>query len=245
MYFNVYGKKYFFQQTGFSKVTITSTGIGVGTETPTFPLHITTYVASTQTYKFLNHGGIGGVGTYTNNYSIYCNNAICASEFDAISDQRIKTNIKNLGSAIDMEINIRHGLIAQEVENIIPSLVNYSYGVIDNIKTEFNINDINIYNDIVTLELNNLDIIQGDKLEISDIDNGINSNIRTVDIIEVSDNNFSFIDSKINTNKNLYISGKHVNDFHAIDYMGLIPILIKSIQELTERVNILESKLVI
>ena len=99
---------------------------------------------------------------------------------------------------------------------------------------------------IVTLELKNLDIIQGDKLKISDIDkDGISSNIRTVDILNKSDNKFSFIDSKIDTNKNLHISGKHVNDFHAIDYMGLIPILIKSIQELTEKFNILESKLVI
>ena len=69
------------------------------------------------------------------------------SEFDAISDQRIKTNIQNLGSSIDIinqlkpvtfyyknktkyGNNIRHGLIAQEVKNIIPSLV------IDNINTE-------------------------------------------------------------------------------------------------------------
>ena len=85
--------------------------------------------------------------------------------------------------------------------------------------------DIYIYNDSVTLELNNLDIIQGDKLEISDIDNdGITSNIRTVDIIEVSDNDFSFIDSKIDTTKNLFISGKHVDNFHTIDYQGFIPI---------------------
>ena len=78
MYFNLYGKKYCFQQTGFSKVTITSTGIGIGTETPLFPSHITTYIASTQTYKFLNYSGIGGPGSYTNNYSIYCSNAVCA-----------------------------------------------------------------------------------------------------------------------------------------------------------------------
>ena len=101
---------------------------------------------------------------------------------------------------------LRYGLIAQEIKNIIPSLVNYSYGVIDNTTSEFNITDINIYNDKVTLQLNTLDIKQGDKLEISDIDNdGMTSNIRTIDIIEVSDNNFSFIDSKINTNKSLYI----------------------------------------
>ena len=184
---------------------------------------LSTYVASTQTYKFLNYGGIGRPGSYANNYSIYCSNAVCASEFNAISDQRIKSNIQNLNLSIDI-INqlrpvkynyknqnkygstLRYGLIAQEIKNIIPSLVNYSYGVIDNITSEFNITDINIYNDKVTLQLNTLDIKQGDKLEISDIDNdGMTSNIRTVDIIEVSENDFSFIDSKINTNKNLYI----------------------------------------
>ena len=53
------------------------------------------------------YGGVGGPGTYTNNYSIYCSNAICASEFDAISDQRIKTNIQNLGSSIDIINQIR------------------------------------------------------------------------------------------------------------------------------------------
>ena len=138
---------------------------------------------------------------------------------------------------------LRYGLIAQEIKNIIPSLVNLSYGQIDNINTEFNKYDIQKDYDMVTLQLNNLDIKQGDKLEISDIDNyGITSNIRTEDVLEVTDNDFSFIDSKINTNKKLYISGKHVEDFHTIDYIGLIPILIKSIQELTERINILESR---
>ena len=143
-------EKYVFQQTGFSKVTITTTGIGIGTETPTFPLHITTYVASTQTYKFLNYSGIGGPGSYTNNYSIYCSNGVCASEFNAISDAQIKTNIENLELGLDIILqlkpvsynykninrmgnNSKIGLIAQDVEKIIPSIVYSSYGQIHNI----------------------------------------------------------------------------------------------------------------
>ena len=46
------------------------------------------------------------------------------------------------------------------------------------------------------------------------------SNIRTVDISDVSNNEFTFSDSKIDTTKNLFISGKHVNDFHTINYNG-------------------------
>ena len=67
--------------------------------------------------------------------------------------------------------------------------------------------------------------------------------------IYVSNNKFSFIDSKTDTSKNLFISGKHVGDFNALDYMSLIPILIKGMQELNdeikilkERINILESR---
>ena len=89
MYFNLYGKSYYFQQTGFSKVTINSMGIGIGC-TPTSPLQITTYASSSQTYKLLNYSGVGGPGSYTMNYSIMCSYAVCASEFDAVSDQRIK-----------------------------------------------------------------------------------------------------------------------------------------------------------
>ena len=118
--------------------------------------------------------------------------------------------------------NLRYGLIAQEVKEILPNIVNISYGQIDNINTEFNRNDIKKDYDKITLQLDNLDIQKDDKLEICDIDNeGITSNIRTVDIIEVLNNEFSFIDPKTDTTKNLFVSGKHVDDFKTIDYLAL------------------------
>ena len=94
---------------------------------------------------------------------------------------------------------------------------------------------------------NYYDIQIGDKIELCDIDDkGYTSNIRTVDICDISNNNeFSFIDDKIDQNKNIYISGKHTNDFHAIDYIGLIPILIKGMQELTGEITILKNRITI
>ena len=67
------------------------------------------------------------------NYSIYCSYAVCASEFNAISDQRIKTNIENLQLGLDIILQLKPvsynyknitrmgnnnkiGLIAQDVE---------------------------------------------------------------------------------------------------------------------------------
>ena len=158
MYFNLYAKSYYFQQTWFTKVSFNSIGIVI-CYTATIPLQISTYVASTQTYKCLNSGGIGGPGTYTMNYNysiaIVCNFAVCASEYDAFSDERIKINIQNLCSSLDIILqlrpitfnyhnenkygtNIRYGLITQQVKEIVPSIVNLLYGVIDNVNSEFN-----------------------------------------------------------------------------------------------------------
>ena len=90
-----------------------------------------------------------------------------------------------------MGINLRIGLIAHEIKEFLPEIVNQFYGQIDNINTEFNINDIKIDNNKVTLQLNDLDIQEGDKIEICDISqDGITSNTRTVDIIDISNNEF-------------------------------------------------------
>ena len=75
-----------------------------------------------------------------------------------------------------MGINLQIGLIAQEIKQILPEIVNQSYGQIDNINTEFNITDIKIDNNKVILQLNDLDIQEGDKIEICDIsEDGITS----------------------------------------------------------------------
>ena len=70
-------------------------------------MQITTYASSLPTYKFLNYSGVGGPGSYTMNYSIMCSYAVCATEFDAVSNQRIKTNIQNLESSIDIITQLR------------------------------------------------------------------------------------------------------------------------------------------
>ena len=60
------------------------------------------------------------------------------------------------------------------------------------------------------------------------MDEGYISNVRTVDVIEVNEkeNEISFVDSKIDTKRNLFIS-----------------ILFKGIQELNKKINLLESRI--
>ena len=58
-----------------------------------------------------------------------------------------------------------------------PEIVNQSYGQIDNINTEFNINDITIDNNKVTLKLNDLDIKEGDEVRLEMKKKGIKNYI--------------------------------------------------------------------
>ena len=77
MYYKVYSHTCYFQNRRFSNFTISTFGIGC---TPTYPLQISTYATSAQTYKFLNYNGVGGHGSYNQTCSIYCSYTTAASE---------------------------------------------------------------------------------------------------------------------------------------------------------------------
>ena len=103
---------------------------------------------------------MGGPSSDLTNYSIFCSYAICATEFD----ERIKTNIQNLGKSLGIisqlrpvmfvvknKTNVRYELIAQDVKKL-PSIVNLSYGQVHDINIEFIKHDIQMDNDKVTLQ---------------------------------------------------------------------------------------------
>lgn len=81
--------------------TANSNFIGIGTTTPTFPLHVYTTVSATITgqYGYLNsNSNPTGTGSNTSNIpvGIYANGRVVASEIDALSDYRLKTNIQDI-----------------------------------------------------------------------------------------------------------------------------------------------------
>ena len=92
----------------------------------------------TQSYGYLNPGGTTGTSSGTTGYSIQALYRISASEFDAVSDRRLKDEISpfadDLCSSLVDKVDTRHfkmkrdgrykiGFIAQEVEEIIPNAV--------------------------------------------------------------------------------------------------------------------------
>ena len=63
-------------------------------------------------------------------------------------------------------------------------------------------------------------------MEICDINNeGITSKLRTVHISKKSNPKFNLLILK-QMLLNIFISGKHVDDVHTIDYQAIIPIVI-------------------
>jgi hypothetical protein len=129
-------------------LTITTDNrVGIGTTSPAAPLHVSSSVSQyVNSYGYLN---TGGASTFTLNgntsYSIQSDARIRASEFNAISDLRIKKDIALLNTGnqlielnklrpvnyayIDQLVNgnkHKTGFIAQEVEQVNPQFVNKS-----------------------------------------------------------------------------------------------------------------------
>ena len=50
----------------------------------------------------------------------------------------------------------------------------------------------------------------------------VSENIRTVFVLDASSNKFSFIDSKVDARKKIFLSRKYMNDLHAIHYLPFL-----------------------
>ena len=118
--------------------------VGIGTNNPSCPLEVSGSNSLSAAYGYLNSSGeIGTAGPQDNDYSIKASHRIMAAEFNAVSDKRIKTNIKvscgtsDLQKIVSLKVSeynyidsigkgntLQKGFIAQEVEEIIPEAVN-------------------------------------------------------------------------------------------------------------------------
>ncbi len=148
---------------GTERMTITSRGnVGIGTSSPSYPLHISSTAGSgTITSRFFNVGAdnTGSTSSSTHTVSLYCQNGGVwvdnGSSFIASSDKRIKTNVIDITSehAIStiMKLNpitysfidvinngnkITKGFIAQDVEECLPEAVSNQRNFIPNIFTK-------------------------------------------------------------------------------------------------------------
>jgi hypothetical protein len=242
---------------GTERLRINSDGyIGVGTSSPLAPLHVASSASQfVVAYGFLSPGGTG-TGTYnqTISYSIQADGRIRSNEFNAISDIRIKKNIVPLKSNVQLlELNnlrvvnysyidqlangnsIKTGFIAQEVEKVNDRFVNKSTEFIPSVfalvKSALVENEVM---KIITEKPHGF--VKGDVVKF--FAEGKKEVIKTIDEVE-SANEFIVSSWKESTN-NLFIYGKKITDFMAIDFDQITALSVGAIQELSKQIDSLK-----
>jgi hypothetical protein len=230
--------------------------IGIGTNSPEAALHVASSVSQYATsYGFLNTGGAGS-GTYnvTVSYSIQADQRIRAPEFNAISDVRIKNNINRLNtqkqlsdlnklkvvnySYIDQLANgnkIKTGFIAQDVEKVNTQFVNQSTDFIPSVFTLAQ--SAKIENEILNITTEQPHGFQkGD--EVKFYAEGKKEIIKTIEEVK-SPNEFTLKGWDAPTD-NLFVYGKKVADFRAIDFDQITALSVGAIQELSKQIQKLQ-----
>jgi|UPI0004806B1E hypothetical protein len=233
--------------------------VGIGTTSPAVPLHVAPSVTQyVNIYGYLSQTNAqGSYGAYTNvNYSIQADGRIRAPEFNAISDARIKKGIAQLNSQslltdlnklkvinysyIDQLANgnkNKTGFIAQEVEKVNSQFVNQS--------TDF-IPSVYDLAKSSTLENGVLKIttgkphgfVKGDVVKF--FAEGKKEVIKTIDEVSSPD---SFSVKEWNEPLyNLFVYGKKVADFRAIDFDQITALSVAAIQELSKQIEKLKQE---
>lgn len=114
--------------------------MGIGASSASFPLDVQATVNSNQSYGYLNSLGNVGTASGTNSYSIRATGRVLASDFNAVSDARLKDVQFSLDSNVALHAITQLnpvsfvwksnptgqpilGFLAQEVEQVIPNAV--------------------------------------------------------------------------------------------------------------------------
>jgi predicted acyltransferase (DUF342 family) len=171
-----------------------------------------------------------------------------ADDYLLSSDVRVKNNITSLNIdtclnfiettplisynlKYDAKQRLRYGFMAHKIEefdkNITKNVVDY----IPTIAKNLVVNDRK-------LKFINHGLVAGDMVKLMTP----NKETDVVSIIKVTQNTFT-INTDIYNNQNVYVYGKQIPDFKAIDYTQLFAMSVGAIQKLIERVGTLEEKL--
>jgi hypothetical protein len=234
------------------QVYLASNGrVGIGTTSPTNGLLEVNGEgpASVVSYGFLNPAGnIGTVAGVNVGYSIWASGRIRASEFNAMSDARVKTILQRTEQntlldivnkltvteyayvdSIERGSRSKQGFIAQEIEAVYPNAVSKSTDFVPNL---FELSIVSGYDEETGITIISLKkehgLAVGDEVKLITTEEKI-----AVDVVEVIDFK-TFAVRMEKKHSEVFVYGKKVNDFRAVDYDQIFSIGIGAIQELSK-----------
>jgi len=244
--------------TAEAKMVVNGNGyVGIGTTSPGFPLEVSGYVSQNYSnYGYLTDNGAGTQSPSSDNWvSIKAEQRVVANKFTALSDERIKTNIKSSNSKTDLkkvnQLNIvdynyidkpskgtqvEKGVIAQEVEYIIPEAVNIHSEIIPDIfVTALEIKSTGENTLIEISKEHNLQ--KGDMLRLI-----TKSEQLETEVVEILSKT-CFAVKLEQTPESIFVYGKKVDDFRAVNYDYIFSTGIGAIQELSKQNEKLRSEI--
>ena len=232
--------------------------VGIGTNSPQATLDVNGFVNSSSggSYGFLNNAGATGTAAAgSNNYSIKASHRILASEFNANSDRRIKNIIGPADNLSDLDIlkklqvtnyklidsmsqgnQLVKGFIAQQVNEVYPQAFSKRTDVVPSIYCLSNQTSLDINNKTLTVVLKKKHGLQpGDKVRLFSAER-----MEDKEVLAVTDEySFTVKDWQINTagllpDQQVFVYGKEVGDFGALDYNKIFSLGISAIQQLAK-----------
>ena len=224
-----------------------SGNVGIGTTTPTQAKLVVMGTASSTLngYGYTNRNGASATNTNTTaNYSIFANDRIAASEFNAFSDERIKISLGRSDNATDLqtllgiEITDYHykdvigkgdaphkKVIAQQVEQVFPQAVSKHTDVVPDIYQLAAV--VDGWVELAT------DLQPGERVRlICDKVEGL------YDVLEVTKDKFR-ADFKPDGDK-IFVFGREVNDFCNVDYDAIAMLNVSATQQLKKEMDALK-----
>jgi len=222
------------------------------------------YDQGSHSYSYFKYGSIAPItGTWnaSADYSIRADECIRADEFHAVSDQRIKTNFKLSEGKADLDLinkievtNYTHidtlsegsqykkGFIAQQVESVYPQAVSQSTDFIPDIYC-FSASTVldSIANTLAINLTSEHKLEQGEMLRFFGT-----TNMYEQEVLEIISPTQFVVAAVDDRHDHMFIFGKQVDDFRAVDYDQVFSIGISAIQELArqnEELNMANEKL--
>lgn len=228
--------------------------VGIGTSTPRAPLDVSTAAPIQVTLGwYLDGFGVAQwtSNPYNGNYSIIANGAIYAGGYHTGSDNRIKQISKRTSGLASLDVirqlqftdytyidkiehgtRERRGLIAQEVERILPAAITQSTAFVPDVYDRPTAIHFDAASQAVTIDLQ-----KAHGLKVDDVVSLIVEEGKKEATVSGVPTPTSFVVKAEKNPGRVFVFGKQVKDFRTVDYDQVFSTGISAIQELDRQVQ--------